>query len=255
MQVRLPPRAGSTREFFSRKERALLSPPITSFLRKRCSLSRLPLPSLPDERSRPRPPTLPRSPSLVPEVRLSLPSRCSPPFALFCRLVGGRRQSMEEKTLRRPSDWRVLGTLLSCAGVGRDTRLLQQMMERREGRTKERLGFSSPPSVPGWLFFPSSDLLPSLSLDIHILYDSRDVPRRSRRRKVAELFDLFASSVDPFAGGIGQPLSLLLKLNKDVTDLRLYDIRGAPGVGADLGHIDTPATVCLLSSFFSCLKR
>lgn len=44
-------------------------------------------------------------------------------------------------------------------------------------------------------------------------------------------------------GGIGQPLSLLLKLNKDVTDLRLYDIRGAPGVGADLSHIDTPATV------------
>jgi len=49
----------------------------------------------------------------------------------------------------------------------------------------------------------------------------------------------------PRAGGIGQPLSLLLKLNKDVTDLRLYDIRGAPGVGADLSHIDTPAVVRL----------
>lgn len=30
-------------------------------------------------------------------------------------------------------------------------------------------------------------------------------------------------------GGIGQPLSLLLKLNPYVTDLALYDIRGAPG--------------------------
>lgn len=28
-------------------------------------------------------------------------------------------------------------------------------------------------------------------------------------------------------GGIGQPLSLLLKLNHKVTDLRLYDLKGA----------------------------
>lgn len=31
------------------------------------------------------------------------------------------------------------------------------------------------------------------------------------------------------SGGIGQPLSLLMKLNPRVTDLALYDIRGAPG--------------------------
>ncbi len=31
------------------------------------------------------------------------------------------------------------------------------------------------------------------------------------------------------AGGIGQPLSLLLKLNPRVTELALYDIRLAPG--------------------------
>lgn len=44
-------------------------------------------------------------------------------------------------------------------------------------------------------------------------------------------------------GGIGQPLSLLLKLNPYVTDLALYDIRGAPGVAADLSHINTNSTV------------
>ena len=38
-------------------------------------------------------------------------------------------------------------------------------------------------------------------------------------------------------GGIGQPLSLLLKLNHKVTDLALYDIRGAPGVAADVSHV------------------
>lgn len=44
-------------------------------------------------------------------------------------------------------------------------------------------------------------------------------------------------------GGIGQPLSLLMKLNPYVTDLALYDIRGAPGVAADLSHINTNSTV------------
>ncbi|KAJ1993464.1 malate DEHYDROGENASE, NAD-dependent [Dimargaris cristalligena] len=45
------------------------------------------------------------------------------------------------------------------------------------------------------------------------------------------------------AGGIGQPLSLLLKLNTDITDLALYDIVNVPGVAADLSHINTPAKV------------
>ncbi|CAN3366066.1 malate dehydrogenase, cytoplasmic [Diutina catenulata] len=44
-------------------------------------------------------------------------------------------------------------------------------------------------------------------------------------------------------GGIGQPLSLLMKLNHKVTDLALYDIKGAPGVGADVSHIPTNSTV------------
>lgn len=45
------------------------------------------------------------------------------------------------------------------------------------------------------------------------------------------------------AGGIGQPLSLLLKLNPHVTELGLYDIVNTPGVAADLSHISTPAKV------------
>ncbi|AET38893.1 malate dehydrogenase MDH1 Ecym_3407 [Eremothecium cymbalariae DBVPG len=44
-------------------------------------------------------------------------------------------------------------------------------------------------------------------------------------------------------GGIGQPLSLLLKLNNRVKDLRLYDLRGAKGVAADLSHIPTNSKV------------
>jgi len=46
------------------------------------------------------------------------------------------------------------------------------------------------------------------------------------------------------AGGIGQPLSLLLKMNPLVGDLSLYDVvPHTPGVGADISHIDTPSKV------------
>ncbi|KAJ2511824.1 Malate dehydrogenase, cytoplasmic [Coemansia sp. RSA 1939] len=45
------------------------------------------------------------------------------------------------------------------------------------------------------------------------------------------------------AGGIGQPLSLLLKANPRVTELGLYDIHNTPGVAADVGHINTLSTV------------
>lgn len=45
------------------------------------------------------------------------------------------------------------------------------------------------------------------------------------------------------AGGIGQPLSLLLKNSDLVSHLSLYDIVNTPGVAADLSHICTPAQV------------
>ena len=45
------------------------------------------------------------------------------------------------------------------------------------------------------------------------------------------------------SGGIGQPLSLLLKLDPLVSNLSLYDIRLAPGVAADVSHVDAPGEV------------
>ncbi|VAH23205.1 unnamed protein product [Triticum turgidum subsp. durum] len=41
------------------------------------------------------------------------------------------------------------------------------------------------------------------------------------------------------AGGIGQPLALLMKLNPLVSSLSLYDIAATPGVAADVSHINT----------------
>uniref|UniRef100_A0A1B6F1E5 Malate dehydrogenase n=1 Tax=Cuerna arida TaxID=1464854 RepID=A0A1B6F1E5_9HEMI len=45
------------------------------------------------------------------------------------------------------------------------------------------------------------------------------------------------------SGGIGQPLSLLLKESPLVTELSLYDIVHTPGVAADLSHIETNSKV------------
>uniref|UniRef100_A0A3P8TM14 Malate dehydrogenase n=1 Tax=Amphiprion percula TaxID=161767 RepID=A0A3P8TM14_AMPPE len=45
------------------------------------------------------------------------------------------------------------------------------------------------------------------------------------------------------SGGIGQPLSLLLKNSPLVSHLSLYDIAHTPGVAADLSHIETRAQV------------
>ncbi|KAJ0960955.1 hypothetical protein J5N97_001167 [Dioscorea zingiberensis] len=45
------------------------------------------------------------------------------------------------------------------------------------------------------------------------------------------------------AGGIGQPLALLMKLNPLVSRLSLHDIAGTSGVAADVSHINTPAQV------------
>lgn len=44
-------------------------------------------------------------------------------------------------------------------------------------------------------------------------------------------------------GGIGQPLSMLMKLDYRVTNLRLFDIKGAKGVATDLSHISTNSRV------------
>jgi len=43
------------------------------------------------------------------------------------------------------------------------------------------------------------------------------------------------------AGGIGQSLSMLMKMSPNCTELALFDIAGTPGVAADVSHINTKA--------------
>ena len=42
---------------------------------------------------------------------------------------------------------------------------------------------------------------------------------------------------------IGQPLSLLLKMNPFIQELALFDVVNTPGVAQDLAHINTPSKV------------
>ncbi|KAK1389272.1 malate dehydrogenase [Heracleum sosnowskyi] len=64
--------------------------------------------------------------------------------------------------------------------------------------------------------------------------NSRNFSSSTPHRKVAVL---------GAAGGIGQSLSLLMKLNPLVSQLSLYDIAGTPGVAADVSHINTRSQV------------
>ncbi|EGO30153.1 hypothetical protein SERLADRAFT_364386 [Serpula lacrymans var. lacrymans S7.9] len=74
---------------------------------------------------------------------------------------------------------------------------------------------------------------------------------RSAARALASPSRLFSTSASRHTkvavlgagGGIGQPLSLLLKSDPLVSSLSLYDIRGAPGVAADVSHVDTASEV------------
>jgi malate dehydrogenase len=50
------------------------------------------------------------------------------------------------------------------------------------------------------------------------------------------------------AGGIGQPLALLMKMNPLVSVLHLYDVVNTPGVTADISHMDTGAVVSIVTN-------
>lgn len=77
---------------------------------------------------------------------------------------------------------------------------------------------------------PSMSLVRSVQRVARRGYSTQSVPER----KVAVL---------GAAGGIGQPLALLMKLNPLVSHLALYDIAGTPGVAADVSHINTRSEV------------
>lgn len=71
--------------------------------------------------------------------------------------------------------------------------------------------------------------------------ESRSLERTNCRAKGAA--PGFKVAILGAAGGIGQPLALLMKMNPLVSVLHLYDVVNTPGVTADISHMDTGAVV------------
>ena len=108
-----------------------------------------------------------------------------------------------------------------------------------------------------WSVFTTYTLLNAFPNDfdvLRIVYIVFKMFSRQAARVLSRNARLFSSSaarqtrvaVLGASGGIGQPLSLLLKLDPLVSSLSLYDIRLAPGVAADVSHVDTPGEVIIL---------
>lgn len=115
---------------------------------------------------------------------------------------------------------------------------------KKSERPRVRIGNANPkitPPNPSFFNTPSNHFLFLMLSRVALRSSSRLATRafsttQARHTKVAVL---------GAGGGIGQPLSLLLKSDPLVSKLSLYDIRGAPGVAADVGHVDTGSEVCL----------
>jgi malate dehydrogenase len=74
-------------------------------------------------------------------------------------------------------------------------------------------------------------------------YACPSTPHSPRSRNFEKLTRCRRSVVAGASGGIGQPLSLLLKSSPHIDELALYDVVNTPGVAADLSHISSPAAV------------
>lgn len=72
-------------------------------------------------------------------------------------------------------------------------------------------------------------------------------PKLEARQRTTNHLQPYASTfkvaVLGAAGGIGQPLALLIKMSPLVSALHLYDIANVKGVAADLSHCNTPSKV------------
>ncbi|ONK60944.1 uncharacterized protein A4U43_C08F24380 [Asparagus officinalis] len=85
------------------------------------------------------------------------------------------------------------------------------------------------------------------------------VPKMQQKQSTANLQPQasFKVAVLGAAGGIGQPLALLIKMSPLVSSLHLYDIANVKGVAADLSHCNTPSQVLDFtgpSELANCLK-
>uniref|UniRef100_A0AAU8GRB5 malate dehydrogenase n=1 Tax=Anoectochilus roxburghii TaxID=569774 RepID=A0AAU8GRB5_9ASPA len=104
--------------------------------------------------------------------------------------------------------------------------------------------------------FTGLKVMPSIENELDTSFFGRDsirtlqassLPKLQPKQKPAKQFQPRASTFKVAllgaAGGIGQPLGLLIKMSPLVSNLHLYDIANVKGVTADLSHCNTPSQV------------
>lgn len=69
------------------------------------------------------------------------------------------------------------------------------------------------------------------------------IPKQRSMNPLQPQASTFKVAILGAAGGIGQPLALLIKMSPLVSALHLYDIANVKGVAADLSHCNTPSQV------------
>ncbi|KAL2611860.1 hypothetical protein R1flu_023552 [Riccia fluitans] len=95
--------------------------------------------------------------------------------------------------------------------------------------------------VSGACVFRGGELFKTLAASIDAARPAKNVegtPRPGQARASSYKVAILGA-----AGGIGQPLSLLIKMSPLVSHLNLYDIANVKGIVADLSHCNTPAQV------------
>ncbi|KAH7652548.1 Malate dehydrogenase protein [Dioscorea alata] len=78
---------------------------------------------------------------------------------------------------------------------------------------------------------------------LHESFSSKLEARQRITNQLQPYASTFKVAVLGAAGGIGQPLALLIKMSPLVSALHLYDIANVKGVAADLSHCNTPSQV------------
>ncbi|CAM6105680.1 unnamed protein product [Calypogeia fissa] len=95
--------------------------------------------------------------------------------------------------------------------------------------------------APGVCLFRGGESFETLAASLNVAKKSGDENGAARPGQARA--SAYKVAILGAAGGIGQPLSLLIKMSPLVSSLNLYDIANVKGVMADLSHCNTPAQV------------
>ncbi|WVZ92788.1 hypothetical protein U9M48_038828 [Paspalum notatum var. saurae] len=155
---------------------------------------------------------------------------------------------------RRPCQrraWRARAASLGMAATGTFTSVSAQA-----GQIQKPRSHGAALKAPSSVSFGSESSFLGRNASLRAAVAPRIVPKAKSGSQISPQAS-YKVAVLGAAGGIGQPLGLLIKMSPLVSELRLYDIANVKGVAADLSHCNTPAQVLDFtgaSELANCLK-